>query len=462
MSHDGPKRSGRFIKKDSKVLKKIALTEFSFQEICSTAVVSHDNQSRSIIHSKFHDPAHIDTNIKAPEKFDNDLQNENQRRMVLHPLDFTKDWERDKKMRKVRNSHLGDDDEIEFDLETAESRSDDEESAAEELQHSRVKNTNTQEPLATGAAVDSKNTQTSVKPCGIDTLNKGETPRYDSMAFVGKAIKNLMQFDDEAVPSGQPLTGDSSHPPSPPLVNTTKPAAPLPQSEAANEFIPVTSNTNTQENMDPEADAARQYQQRQVEQKLLDEKVTAAIEEAKVKGYRDGYILGEEKAELQARQKTAAIFGKVSDLIQEFSQLKLTILDNVQENFYEICQAMAEALLKREFSIKPEAFATILKRAITETIEPEEFKIRVHPEMYDRVSALGDLELTKTLVKDSEIPLGDFKIESDLSVVDGQVGKLIKDLLEQADLNIFDVEGSKNKKADKDTVNALDEDKKAS
>ena len=147
-----------------------------------------------------------------------------------------------------------------------------------------------------------------------------------------------------------------------------------------------------------------------------------------------------EKGELQVRQNATMVFGKVKELIQEFSTLKHAILDNVQQNFYELSQAMAEALLKREFSIRPEAFVQVLRRAISEAVEPGKFKIRVNPEFFDKIAALGDQEIKEALVKDGEIPVGDFKIESQLSVVDVNVGKMIADLLAQADLELFSEE----------------------
>jgi flagellar biosynthesis/type III secretory pathway protein FliH len=455
MMFDGPKKVGRFIKKGSKVLGKVALTEFSFQEICAAPVVSHDNQSRSIIHSKFHEPVHLEKNVQAPEKFDADLQNENQRRPLLRPLDFTRDWERDKKLRKSRHARLGDEDEIDYEMDQDEDEDGDGFQAGVVP---AVAASGDAKSAASAAAGEPKqapktniNADANAKPGDpAGNPNQQEGPRYDSMDIVGKAIKNLMHHDEAGTPE-QPLSAGNvkagvAKAPAP-QAPVAAAATPVAQSTApqADAFIPATTQgtAGQQATHDPEAEAAKLYQQRLAEQKLIEERAAAAIEEAKAKGYRDGFVLGEEKAELQARQKSAAVFGKVGELIHEFAGLKTEILNNVQENFYELCQAMAEALLKREFSIKPETFATVLRRAVSDAVEPGEFKIRVHPEMFDRISALGDAALTKTLVKDAEVAVGDFKIESDLSVVDGQVGKLIKDLLEQADLNIFDVDDAK-------------------
>jgi flagellar biosynthesis/type III secretory pathway protein FliH len=101
---------------------------------------------------------------------------------------------------------------------------------------------------------------------------------------------------------------------------------------------------------------------------------------------------------------------------------------------------MAEALVKREFSIHPETFVAVLRRAIAEAVEPGKFKIRVNPETYERVASLGQSDILESLVRDNEIATGDFKIESQLSVVDVSVTKMIAELLQQADLNLFQTE----------------------
>jgi flagellar assembly protein FliH len=182
---------------------------------------------------------------------------------------------------------------------------------------------------------------------------------------------------------------------------------------------------------------ADQYKQ-QVQINASTADITDAFEEAKSKGFEEGYKQGEEKAELQTRERATKVFSKVGELVSEFGSLKGTILENVQQNFYELSQAIAETLLKRELKMKPKAFAEVVRRAIDEAVEPDSFKIHVNPEMFDEVKALNIESISSSLVKDPDVELGDFRIESDLSVVDGNIRKIIGDLLNQADLDLFD------------------------
>jgi len=97
------------------------------------------------------------------------------------------------------------------------------------------------------------------------------------------------------------------------------------------------------------------------------------------KGYEEGFKIGEEKGEISSRQVAGQFFGRAGELIKEFEGLKGHILDNVQQNFFDLCQAMGEALLEREFEIHPEAFVTIMRKAVSETVKGDQFTIRVNP-----------------------------------------------------------------------------------
>lgn len=160
--------------------------------------------------------------------------------------------------------------------------------------------------------------------------------------------------------------------------------------------------------------------------------------QARSDGYQAGFREGEEKGLISGQKKAAQVFRKVEEIINEFDGLKSIVLDNVQKNFYELSQAIGEALLGREFSIKPEAYATMIQRVIKDTIAPNEFKVKMHPETWQRVYDLGIPELSPHLVKDPSVAVGEFRVESKLTVVDVSAKKLVQQLLEKADINLFE------------------------
>jgi flagellar biosynthesis/type III secretory pathway protein FliH len=428
---DGPKRQGRFIKKGSTVAKNIALQEFPFAEINTLPTLSHDNSSRSIIHSTYHETVAIDAATKYPDKFDDDLGNPRDQRAVLVPLDFTADWERTKSMRRDRIKNSEDDDDFDYEAAMRAARMKADVGPAEGDEAA-----STAGGAASSAPAAAKAAEAAASAAEAD----------DAVAAMQAAGFRFSKPPSEEEAEAAPVQQAAPQRPSP---APQRPAAPPvePSVAATNEllgalndqpstFIPMAAS---------EADVAEEYRRR-LAQKEQDEKERVKLEEeAKARGYREGFRIGEEKGATFARQNAGALFGKVGELISELGNLRKLILDNVQDNFYEICQAMAEALFKREFTIHPETFAAVIKRAIEEAVEPGKIKVRVHPEMFERIAALGVKDLEPLLVKDASIDPSDFRVESEQAVVDASLSKIVADFLTQADLALVE-EGSGGKR----------------
>ena len=63
--------------------------------------------------------------------------------------------------------------------------------------------------------------------------------------------------------------------------------------------------------------------------------------------------------------------------------------------------------------------------------------MKVHPNTLEKLKKLEIQELGQKLIADDQIAEGDFKIEAKMSVVDINIGRIINDMLEQADLDLF-------------------------
>ena len=202
-------------------------------------------------------------------------------------------------------------------------------------------------------------------------------------------------------------------------------------------FIAMPTSAESLED-DPEINAANEYRRR-MQLKDSNKEILQELEaEAKTAGYTDGYRDGEEKAAVQAQEQNKKILKNLSELAGELETLKKNVLSGVEENFYEVCQALAESLFRREFQINPDAFAQVMKRAVEEAVEDDQVRIKVNPESFKSLAEIGDSELTSKLVEDESVPVGDFKLESSLSVVDGNIRDMIKKLMDQVNLSLFD------------------------
>jgi len=415
---DGKKLRGRFIKNKSPLLKKISLVDFNFQDVFEGDLTETDNVNRNIIHSKYHTEEEQKLFV-SPPSFEIDLETAASKRPLLHPIDFTPEWEASRKHAKAKPHHEDEEFNMVFHGQLGAEGKDSLQEQVEETEISNAENS------------------------GVNTASEvEETPsaRVQNMDIVGDAINNLVQTEEGSTVS--------------PILNSDDPTVfTAAQSEtnldqepetkqnkedknSNDDFIPA-QTAATEEFHDPEDSPSMQYK-KNVQSAVSQDEIKSIFDEAKSQGYEEGYKIGEQKAELQTRERTSKVFGKVGEIVKEFESLKHNILENVQENFYELSQAIAETLLKRELKLNPTAFAQVIRKAIEEAVEPNTFKIHVNPEMYTKVKELEIPEISNVLVKDDSIDSGDFRIESELSVVDGNIRKVIADLLDQADLNLFE------------------------
>ncbi len=447
--NDGPRRKGRFLRRDSKVLEKVVLTDFKFGDLEASGNVMADNAVRNIIHAKYHEASELARNIEVPARFSEDLLTPQQRRSVIMPVDFTKDWERANRLSKGRRSRHEDEDfELESTLGTQTAEEEEEEAAQ----------------LAAQAASGASRASAQPSPAALAHAGHAIGHAGQSAALAAQAAGQAAAHAAGHVSQAAHLAHSQQSAPAAPAPQEPTPGplemdrfssidvvgkaikglgnASYPSPQAVDDFIPNAPVLAGEE--DPEASTAVTYRQRVAEKQIDEEAVHKAFEEAKGRGFQEGYRQGEEKAEIAVRQNAELMFGKVVELLREFANLKREVLAGAQENFYTLCQAMAEALTRREFTIRPESFVAVLEKAIDEAVDTDAFKIRVHPDTFARIESVAPAELRASLVKDGELEPGDFRIESNLSVVDVNLRSMLKELLDQADLGLYDeTEGKK-------------------
>ena len=176
------------------------------------------------------------------------------------------------------------------------------------------------------------------------------------------------------------------------------------------------------------------------------EQITSEIDiegikdQARSEGYQDGFKQGESKAALSSKAENEKTMAKVGDLVEEFEKLKFNILENVQENFQEVTQAICESVLNREINIDPIKFSDVIQNAIKQTIGNDNFEIRVSPEKFEKLEKIELGNLTGKLISDPDMSDDEFKVESDLTSVSSSIRQIVTELLEKADLNLFDNE----------------------
>ena len=430
---DGPKRNGRFLKKASAVLKGVQLTDFSFAEITEARIQILDNTLNSVLHAKYHDPEDLKESIQPSMLLTNDLQS--QGRQIIFPRDFTRDWYREKDRIKRRTIRPGDDDD-EIDLEEEAAQ------ALEAKRRAEARNSSKQNGDNRGNATSPA--KASGPPSASEAPAEQTTPNVETSAPANQApldgptlsphgsniiapeMENMRQFSEQKrtidevgdlIKGLKPTSIDED-------ASSVEAAGPDPAG-----FRPLVSHGVMTRS---ETQAPQQPQPHSIGEVEL----AAIRDEAQREGYSEGFKIGEEQASLQTRQSTMQLVSHIQSLLQELVGLKGRVLQSAQNNFVDVVQALAEALLKREFSVNPEALIAVINRAIRDVVGQDQIKIALHPATYAVIESASSKEFLESIVKDESIAPGDFRIDTKLTTVDGNAAELIKTMLNKADLSI--------------------------
>ena len=413
---------GRFIKNTHPNAKRINIEQFNLAEICTADITYTDNQNSTIIHQKLHDKEELESKIKTPQRIDQKFQIDNLR-PVIKPLDFTSDWSKQRTYLSRNKTSLEEDDEEnpefvnlarEIREESQLSFYSDEKDDPKEARHS---------PLIISSNKDNKKDSSS--DSGEESISDDEEVSQDDEKLHEELFANQGDQESESdhhTFQESAITDDRA-------VNIEKATneqfkeefTGFPDSEKSNPddgFIPMSADnlsapTRSQEDIDE------------------------AYENAKAAGYQDGYMQGEEKGTIQSKENLKALSEGLQEMVKELESLKANVLHNAQENFQIICQTMIESILNHHFKANPDALLTVIKKAMDESVKNDSFTILVSKQVIDQLKESIDPGLKDKIKASDDLEGFNFKIESNLTVIDGNINQIVTDLLEQADLNLF-------------------------
>jgi flagellar biosynthesis/type III secretory pathway protein FliH len=446
---DGLPKQGRFIKGSDPLVQSLSLVDFSFREICEAAFIETDNERRSVIRPDLHEPESIDYGVRPSEAMQKDLRPAEQVRPVLRPIDFTADWEKQKARATARRqSRLEDEDEFDVELELQKQSKTPKKvslkpgaaanpaSAIISETHNTVEAPAQQSLGDQSIAEDQPEAPNQSKAKWPEEISLQEDSKRkfraqtDTMDQIGREINRLTP----PLPERSPVHLQSDMDEEAQLTRGNELDDSRSATDADASFIPYPSGQSLHSEHHPEHGAVDQYKSRQAEiRKSYQEEISRIFEEAKSQGFNAGYQYGEEKAAIHTREQTTQIAHNLTAALAEVDRLKTGIIKNAEHNFKESLQAIAEVLLRRELSSDPAALSGVIKQAIADGIEGDQIKVFVHPDSFDLLSKSG-VELPGKLLRDENVRPGEFRVESSLSIVDGKIADLVRDMITQADL----------------------------
>ena len=380
-------------------------------DICESTITHCDNPNGNIIHQNLHTNEEIQKIEESPDEISH-VFNRKETRPVIRPINFTSEWE--KIMEKQNSKHLATMEEDEIDNEMAE--------YAKQLREKKFQKEAgyTEDDITAADPIDNDvpvaDDIQDDKPL-IQELPDQNKSEVTSPLNINDTLEEIRASDDD----------DSSERSLPNDTVVDEPDVKLDEGTAEEE------NTHLIEDNKERSE----FVESQFAPIMNQEELKELEIKAHKKGYEDGFILGEEKGILSSEEKIDQIHQELSSVITELKGLKKSILMSAQENFRTIAQAMVESLIEKDFQVSDDAFGKFIDKAVMETTTDDDFTILVSSLMFEKLKQYNS-DIEKHLRIDDSLDGSNFKIETKLGSVDGQVKKIISELLDKVDLNIID------------------------
>jgi flagellar biosynthesis/type III secretory pathway protein FliH len=409
---DGEKKTGRFIKKDDRLLNNVKLSDFSFDEICSATFVEPDNINRNVIYADLHRNEYLDDAIGDHEAINTDLRDPRRIPAILQPIDFSKDWARQQDRARARRQNKSEDDDEEVvGSSGSKNPSNSSETSDQNQQEINTQASGSEDPTPDKAEGEEQAAPDSLKD-GAEVVAVASSSAYEALDDVGQVINEINVSNEDS--PGSDGQSDST-------------ADSLPVAE----FIPMQSDNESAAS--PEQNAIEEYQKRPNLNEEQKAQIDQMFADAKSEGYKEGFSYGEEKGVFAAKQLNEEVSEKLSETISELNQLKKNILMSARQQIAEVLSALSEVLVKRELTLTPELVSVLIEDAIRQGVDEDEFKILVNPETISFVKETINPDLVSHLKESLEVQPGDFRVESKISVIDGTITEIIKSVVEKLD-----------------------------
>lgn len=413
------RKKGRFIKKNDPLKNHIDVSDFNLMDICESNITYCDNPNGNIIHKDLHSEEEIKIIEESPDEISH-VFNRKESRPIIRPINFTSEWE--KIMEKQNSKHLASIEEDEIDNEMAE--------YAKQLREQKEQSNKGSDDLVDNKVVAQEDNLAEILEAA-EPLDKAESSFEQEVPndsnSLSSTLEEIRASDDDKIAYDKPNTEAET-------------------SEKSEEFemsdLPVEEPLKEDESQSitpKEHEIAKEdsFVETEFSPIMNEEKLKELEMNAQKKGYEDGFIVGEEKGMLGSEHKISEIQQEFSNVIDELKELKKSVLLSAQENFRTIAQAMVESILEKEFQISDDAFGKFIQKAISETTSDDDFTILVSSQMHEKLKNYNS-DIERHLKIDNSLEGSNFKIETKLGSVDGQVKKIISELLDKVDLNIID------------------------
>jgi len=179
-----------------------------------------------------------------------------------------------------------------------------------------------------------------------------------------------------------------------------------------------------------EAQASLILEEARREAAQIKEEATREAESLRQEATRSGYQEGRQAGYQKAIADAGGVTEEARKVFEETLRRRQEIFDSLHEEFIAVAVAMAEKIIRQEVSLEPGVIINICRAVVKKALDSTTYSLSVYPELSPVVEAHRHLieqhlpkDAAMQVVPDADIELGDCCLETDTSVVHGEVKK---------------------------------------
>ncbi|GAB6098897.1 flagellar assembly protein FliH [Halanaerocella petrolearia] len=175
-----------------------------------------------------------------------------------------------------------------------------------------------------------------------------------------------------------------------------------------------------------------------------EEEIESALNDAKERGYQEGFKQGQAEAKDEAITEFKQFLANLEHKTDQFSALVDKELTQTSEEVIQLALAISEKIVKCKFSLDQESIKTLVQEVLKLIDDDKSVKLRVNP---DDLEVLADAkeELLATnsieevdLITDPNIELGGCIVETDFGGIDATISSQLNQLEEKLRAGMVD------------------------
>jgi flagellar assembly protein FliH len=166
----------------------------------------------------------------------------------------------------------------------------------------------------------------------------------------------------------------------------------------------------------------------------------AQFAELEREAFAKGFAQGEKSGQEAADQRSEAMLRRLTDTLQELTQLRSQMIHQTERQMVELAVAVARRVVHREVSLDPDLLIAMARVALDRLGDAAKITVRLNPDDFHVTGAARVTQLTAsnvTVVADGRVPRGGCRVESDMGIldagIDAQIHEIAQALLGRAD-----------------------------